>query len=272
MIDAEKDPEGYARYMAERQEKRKKERLQQRLQEDNQLQSKSMKVSDSKDFKVGMKVVVVGLQNNPDKNGSLGTLFTYVTEKQRWTVEFHNGSRNNFKVENLQLVDEMPAASASTGDDNGDIPTPKIYISNLSADTTHDHLIALFSKIGLLAREPVLNAKGKSKGFEDEWPFAVKLYKPGHEGGDACVQFVDKAAAKAAINVYNGHVLRGSIIGVEYAGGGGGAKERAVQKARDRSRSKERLAELATLTKKLKDQEVPAELRGVFGSKERQDA
>jgi len=268
MIDAAKDPEGYARYMAERQEKRKKEREQQRLQEENQLQSKSMKVSDSKEFKVGMKIVVVGLQNNPEKNGSLGTLVSYVTEKQRWAVEFHNGSRNNFKVENLQLVDEMPATSANIGDDNCDIPTSKVYISNLSAETTHDHLIALFSKVGLLAREPVLNAKGKSKGFEDEWPFAVKMYKPGREGGDACVQFVDKEAAKAAIKAYNGHVLRGSIIGVEYAGGGGGAKERAEQKAKDRAdpAEVERLAELAALTKKLKEREVPAELRGVFGS------
>lgn len=265
MIDPAKDPEGYAKYMAERTEKRRQERLQQRNQEDNQVQSQSVKLSDSKEFKVGMKVVVVGLQNNPEKNGSLGTLDSYVVEKQRWAVEFHNGSRNNFKVDNLQLVDEAPAAFASTEDDNADIPTSKIYITNLSADTTHEHLIALFSKIGLLAREPVLNAKGKSKGFEDEWPFAVKLYKPGREGGDACVQFVDKAAAKAAMKTYNGHVLRGSAISVEYAGGGGGAKEKAEKKARDRSRSKERLAELEKIKKKLKDEEIPAELRGVFG-------
>ena len=58
MIDAVKDPEGYARYMKERQEKRKLERLQQRLQEENQVQSKSAKLSDSKDFKVGLKVVL----------------------------------------------------------------------------------------------------------------------------------------------------------------------------------------------------------------------
>lgn len=265
MIDAEKDPEGYARYMKERQEKRKLERFQQKLAEENPVQSESLKLSDSREFKAGLKVVVVGLKSNPEKNGSLGTLFNYVTEKQRWAVEFHNGSINNFKADNLKLVDEAPAASASAADDAGDIPTSKIYISNLSAETTQDHLISLFGKIGVLAREPILNAKGKSKGYEDEWPFAVKLYKPGHEGGDACVQFIDKEAARAAIKAYNGHVVRGSTVSVEYAGGGGGAKERAIKKARDRSRSKERLAELAKLTKKLKDQEGPAEIRGVFG-------
>merc|ERR1712070_1037910 len=78
--------------------------------------------------------------------------------------------------------------------------------------------LAFFSQIGTLAREPVRDAKGHGKGFPDEWPFAVKLYKPGKEGGDACVQYVDKCAAKAAIKAYNGHFLKGTSIKVEYAG------------------------------------------------------
>lgn len=260
MIDPEKDPEGYARYLKEKEEKRKQERKQQRIQEDNELRAKSVKVSDSKDFKVGSQVVIVGLQKNPEKNGSLGTLISYVREKERWAVEFRNGSTNNFKVDNLQLVEE-PAASAAAVDESGEIPTAKIYISNLSAETTTEHLIKLFGGVGMLAREPFRNAKGNTKGYPDEWPFAVKLYKPGTAGGDACVEFMERIAAKEAIRTYNGYVLGGSTITVEYAGGGAGV---AGVKSRDRSRSRERLAELEKLKKKLKDEEVPACLRGVF--------
>jgi len=261
MIDPEKDPEGYAKYMKEREEKRKKERQQQRVQDDNQARSKNIVLTGSKEFKVGLPVVVVGLQSNPEKNGSLGTLLTYVTEKQRWAVEFHNGSVNNFKVDNLQLVEDT--AASSTVEDTGDIPTAKIYINNLAAETTADHLIALFCGIGMIAKQPVLNAKGKSKGYEDEWPFAVKLYKPGTEGGDARVEFKDKLAAKAAIKAYNGHALKGSTISVAYAGGAA-ESVRGEAKRRDRSRSRERLAELDKLKKKLKDQEEPREIAGVF--------
>ena len=71
-------------------------------------------------------------------------------------------------------------------DDDSSIPTAKLYITNLSAETEESHLIALFSKVGVLAKEPIRNAKGSTKGYQDEWPFAVKIYKPGTEGGDGC--------------------------------------------------------------------------------------
>jgi len=260
MIDPAKDPEGYARYVKEKEEKRKRERKQQKEKEDNAARSKNLKLSDSKEFKVGLQVVVVGLQKNPEKNGSLGTLMSYVADKERWAVEFRNGSTNNFKVDNLQIVDEPPASVAGV-EDAGEIPTAKIYVSNMSAETTSEHLIKLFGGVGMLAKEPIRNAKGGSKGFPDEWPFAVKLYKPGTEGGDACVEFVERIAAKEAIKTYNGHVLCGSTINVAYAGGGAAV---GGEKSRDRSRSRERIAELEKLKKKLKDEEVPACLRGVF--------
>merc|ERR1740117_1410497 len=100
----------------------------------------------------------------------------------------------------------------------------------------------------MLARDPIRNAKGMTKGYQDEWPFAVKLYKPGRDGGDGCVEYMHKASAKAAIKAYNGYSLKGSTIKVEYAGGGEQlAGINSVAKSRDRSRSRERLAELAKL-------------------------
>eukprot|EP00928_Gymnodinium_smaydae_P092606 TRINITY_DN7650_c0_g3_i1.p1 TRINITY_DN7650_c0_g3~~TRINITY_DN7650_c0_g3_i1.p1 ORF type:complete len:264 (+),score=60.12 TRINITY_DN7650_c0_g3_i1:304-1095(+) len=263
MIDPSKDPEGYARYMKEREEKRKKERQQQRVAEESKARLQSIKTSEPREFKEGLKVMVFGLQKNPEKNGSVGTLKGYIADKERWTVEFHNGSTNNFKVDNLQIVDDEPASAAA--DDNSDIPTSKIYISNLSAQTTEEHLIKLFSGIGVLAREPVRNAKGKSKGFQDEWPFAVKMYKPGTDGGDACVEFLDKTSAKGAIKAYNDYIFKGSKIRVEYAGGGPKEGADAEAKRRDRSRSRERIAALNQLKKKLDDEKRPAELAGIFG-------
>lgn len=264
MIDPEKDPEGYARYMKERAEKRKLEQKEQRMKQDTDARLKSLKEGVPQELKVGLQVMVIGLQKNPEKNGSLGTLQSYVAEKERWAVEFRNGSQNNFKAENLQVVDDGSSKAEVADEKDEDIPTAKVYVSNLSADTTADHLTKLFSGSGLIAREPVRNAKGKSKGYEDEWPFAVKLYKPGTEGGDACVEFVNKFSAKAAIKSLQGHVLRGATINVSYAGGGPIGGE-VKTKSRDRSRSRERLAQLAELQKSLVDKQRPPELAGIFG-------
>lgn len=273
-IDAEKDPEGYARYLKERAEKMKQQKQADKQAEAREARLKKMKISGSREFKVGLQVVVTGLQKNPDKNGSIGTLVRYVEEKGRWAVEFHSGSTNNFLADNLEIVEkpEEEAASSAAGagkgkaEDDAEIPTSKIYISGLSAETTRDHLVELFSGIGLIDKEPVRNAKGKTKGYSDEWPLFVKLHKPGQENGDATVKFVDPVAAKAAIKSFTGHWLKGSIITVQFAGGEG-AVAVSEPKLRNRSRSRERLAELDRLQKKLKDAEVPRELRGIFGTK-----
>ena len=47
--------------------------------------------------------MVVGLQKSPEKNGAIGVLKAFVTEKDRWAVEFASGTTNNFKIENLQV-------------------------------------------------------------------------------------------------------------------------------------------------------------------------
>merc|ERR1711924_290757 len=94
----------------------------------------------------------------------------------------------------------------------------------------------LFGGIGTIARSPIKREhlswkflkdendakgrKGTSKGFQDEWPLAIKLYKPGKEGGDAQVEYTDRLAAKAAVNTFNGFKLKDNSIGVKYAGQG----------------------------------------------------
>lgn len=271
-IDAEKDPEGYARYLKERAEKMKKAKQVGEQAEAREARLKKIKISGSREFKVGLQVMVTGLQKNPDKNGSMGTLVKYVEEKGRWAVEFHSGSTNNFLADNLEIVEKPGEEAASSaagagkgqGEDDAEIPTSKIYISGLSAETSREHLVELFSSIGMIDKEPVLNAKGKTKGYSDEWGLSVKLYKPGQENGDAAIKFVDKVAAKSAIKTFNGHSLKGSIITVQFAGGEW-AVAAAEAKKRSRSRSRERLAELERVKKKLKDAEVPREVRGIFG-------
>lgn len=210
-------------------------------------------------FKPGLQVMVQDLASNKDKNGSIGELVEYIAAKGRWTVLFGNKTTNNFKIDNLVIQDVQPQIME---EDVGEIPTAKIYITNLSKDTNESHLIHLFGGIGALAKEPLKNAKGKSKGYADEWPFAVKLYKPGVEGGDACVEFIDKCSARAAIKTYNGHSLRGSTIQVAYAGGGG-KKDEPRERSRSRERiqkmEKERLAALAAVSSRIKENEPISE-------------
>lgn len=167
----------------------------------------------SLELKPGQKIRIQGLQKNPEKNGSLGTLVEYNAAKERWVVEFASSATNNFKAENLECVDDGFGV-----DDNEEIPTAKVYITNLSADTEVQDLIDLFGGIGALEREAQRTSKGGAKGFRDEWPYAAKVYKPGKAGGDGCVEYMDKFAAKASITAFNGYRLKGSKIGVAYAG------------------------------------------------------
>jgi len=170
--------------------------------------------SDPEDdeFRPGRTVVVKGLQKNPEKNGSIGKLLEFNKDKGRWSVELTGGS-NNFKEENLEL---MPDNSDVVKDDE-EPPTAKIYIQGLSADTTEKDLQALFGGCGMIAKE---KPKSRTPGFEDQWPYAVKLYKPGKSNGDACVTYMDSFAAKAAIKTYNRYKFKGSKIKVQYAGQG----------------------------------------------------
>merc|ERR1719253_158429 len=154
-----------------------------------------------------------GLQKNPEKNGSIGRLVEFNAEKGRWAVEL-SGGNNNFKEDNLELLPD----NSDVIDENEEPPTSKIYITNLSADTKEQDLIDFFSKIGVIAKAKPKS--GRDRGFEDQWPFAVKLYKPGKEGGDGSVEYMDPYAAKAAIKTYNRFKFKGSKIGVAYAGQG----------------------------------------------------
>merc|ERR1712127_380487 len=78
--------------------------------------------------------------------------------------------------------------------------------------------MGLFGAIGKVARERPKSAR--DRGFEDTWPFAVKLYKPGRNDGDACITYVDAYAARAAIKTYHRYRLKGGKLGVKYAGQG----------------------------------------------------
>jgi RNA-binding protein FUS len=70
-----------------------------------------------------------------------------------------------------------------------------------------------------------------------QWPFKIKLYKPGVEGGDAVLTYEDATAAASAPSFFNGAELKGRKIGVTMAsappepvggwqGGGGGGGRR----------------------------------------------
>jgi RNA recognition motif-containing protein len=161
---------------------------------------------------------VHSLQKNPEKNGSIGILGAFNSEKGRWAVIFDDHHSINFKQENLHLMPDIDAS------DKSEPPTAKLYITNLSASTTEEDLITLFGGIGSLAKSQYTRdkgvRKGSSKGFQDEWPYAVKLYKPGSKGGDASVEYADRLAAKAAVQTYNGYRLKDARIGVALAGAG----------------------------------------------------
>lgn len=174
---------------------------------------KSPEKPDDDTFRPGRTVITHGLQKNPEKNGSIGVLVEFNKEKGRWVVEFSSGN-NNFKEDNLELMPD----NSDVIDDKEEPPTAKIYITKLSADTTEKDIQDLFSGCGVIAKEKPKSSR--DRGFEDQWPFAVKLYKPGKADGDGCITFQDPHAAKAAIKTYNRYKFKGSRIGVAYAGQG----------------------------------------------------
>jgi len=177
---------------------------------------------DDDTYRAGRQVIVKGLQKNPEKNGSFGALVEFNAEKGRWVVALSTGNAN-FKEENLELMPD----NSDIIDDKEEPPTAKIYITNLSADTTDKDLMGLFGGCGVIAKE---KPKTRTPGFEDQWPFAVKLYKAGREGGDAQITYMDPHAAKAAIKTYNRYKFKGAKIGVAYAGQGKVFAEVELQK------------------------------------------
>lgn len=151
------------------------------------------------------------LQKNPEKNGTLGTLVEFNADKGRWVVSLASGN-TNLKEENLDLMPD----NSDVIDEKQEPPTAKIYITHLPANTKEQDLIDLFGAVGKIAKE-----KPKvGRGFEDQWPYAVKLYKPGRSDGDACIEYMDPQAAKFAIKTYNRFKFKGTRIGVAYAGQG----------------------------------------------------
>merc|ERR1719487_2567086 len=143
----------------------------------------------------------------------MGSLVEFIQEKGRWAVSFSAGN-NNFKEENLELMPD----NSDVIDEHEEPPTAKIYIAGLAAEITEKDLQDLFGGCGVIAKE--MPKDSRNRGFQDQWPFAVKLYKPGKEGGDACVEYMDPHAAKAAIKTYNRYKWKGSKISVSYAGQG----------------------------------------------------
>jgi len=167
---------------------------------------------DDDEYRVGRQVMVKGLQKNPEKNGSIGNLVEFNKEKGRWVVAI-SGGNNNFKEDNLELM----ADNSDVINENEEPPTTKVYITNLAADVTDKDLLTLFGACGLIERAP---PKSGPKGFRDTWPFDVKLYKPGRDGGDACLTYMDGQSAKAAIKSFHRYKFKGSKLGVAYAGQG----------------------------------------------------
>lgn len=207
----------------EKRRDRSRDRGDKSSRKEEETKPKEKEEKEDLEFKSGRRVVVHGLAKNPEKNGAIGVLGDFNKEKARWAVDFSSGSSNNFKEDNLEVLPDV-----KEDDDDEEAPTAKIYITNLSADTTDKDLIALFGGLGVIAKETQRSSKGGAKGFADQWPYAVKLYKPGRDKGDGCLEYQDKLAAKAAIRTYNGYRLKGSRIGVAYAGTGKKYEEREL--------------------------------------------
>mmetsp|Transcript_23468 Transcript_23468/g.79899 ORF Transcript_23468/g.79899 Transcript_23468/m.79899 type:complete len:267 (-) Transcript_23468:1034-1834(-) len=89
----------------------------------------------------------------------------------------------------------------------------RVYITGLSDKVTEDDLVDLFRGIGVIAKIK------QKRGFKDQWPWSVKLYKDerGFPKGDATVSYEDPMAAHSAGEFFNGYELRGSKITVEMA-------------------------------------------------------
>lgn len=206
---------------------RKREKKEERSRSRGRDKSKERKGEEKVELKPGVKVRIHGLQKNPEKNGAIGTLVEFNDEKQRWVVEFSSSATHNFKVDNLE---PYTVNSALDNMKDEDIPTPKIFISNLSADTTVDDLVKAFGSVGQITKEAQRDSRGQKQGFPDEWPPSVKISKPGRRGTDAKLEYEDKCAARAAIIAFDGSKLKGSKIGVCFAGQGMTFEKRELTK------------------------------------------
>lgn len=250
----------------EMRERRRKDAAQKKEQEENAEREARMKQrrrdNEALGFKAGMRVMVKDLASNKEKNGTVGTLVEFVASKDRWAVVFGNHNTNNFRLENLAVVEDSPVEEGS----DSEIPTAKVYITNLPGGATEDNLVKLFGCMGSLDREPVRNAKGQTKGFPDEWPFAVKLYKPGTQGGDALVRYEARISARAAVRRLNGHEMMGSVLGVSYAGGGKRPRSRSRSRERLDAAERDRIRELEAVQQRIKDNE-PISDKKYFGDR-----
>eukprot|EP00746_Dinoflagellata_sp_MGD_P163595 gnl/MRDRNA2_/MRDRNA2_91732_c1_seq1.p1 gnl/MRDRNA2_/MRDRNA2_91732_c1~~gnl/MRDRNA2_/MRDRNA2_91732_c1_seq1.p1 ORF type:complete len:211 (+),score=54.47 gnl/MRDRNA2_/MRDRNA2_91732_c1_seq1:85-717(+) len=160
------------------------------------------------DIKKGCKVEIDGTP----MHGSIGEAVEWLTDKDRWKIKFPSGSTKNFKIENLSVFDDAKPPLPE-----GCTKFWKIYITNLSKQVTKQNLLDYFSKVGTIAKERQVDRKGAPVGYKDQWPHAVKLYKPGEQGGDALLEFEDSEAAWESLR-QNGKEFLGSKIGVEVAG------------------------------------------------------
>eukprot|EP00238_Polyblepharides_amylifera_P013289 CAMPEP_0196579332 /NCGR_PEP_ID=MMETSP1081-20130531/20340_1 /TAXON_ID=36882 /ORGANISM="Pyramimonas amylifera, Strain CCMP720" /LENGTH=123 /DNA_ID=CAMNT_0041898877 /DNA_START=159 /DNA_END=526 /DNA_ORIENTATION=+ len=89
----------------------------------------------------------------------------------------------------------------------------RVYFSGFPDDITEDDVRELFCGIGIIARQR------QKRGFKDQWPWAIKLYKEdnGKMKGDGTVTYEDPSAAQSAPEFFNGHVFRGKTIEVQMA-------------------------------------------------------
>eukprot|EP00240_Pyramimonas_obovata_P015130 CAMPEP_0118924224 /NCGR_PEP_ID=MMETSP1169-20130426/2455_1 /TAXON_ID=36882 /ORGANISM="Pyramimonas obovata, Strain CCMP722" /LENGTH=189 /DNA_ID=CAMNT_0006865315 /DNA_START=139 /DNA_END=706 /DNA_ORIENTATION=- len=89
----------------------------------------------------------------------------------------------------------------------------RIYVTGFPEDATEDEVRELFSGIGVIARVR------QKRGYKDQWPFAIKMYKDdsGKLKGDGTVTYEDPSAAQAAPDFFNGYSMRGSTLTVQMA-------------------------------------------------------
>merc|ERR1719261_1532699 len=105
---------------------------------------------------VGKLVECVGTSSNT-MNGSIGTVVSWNSEKERWAVDFGAG----VGVKNLFPKSLQIATPKEKIDLNAPPPTnPKIYVSNLSERVTEDDLEDLFKDCGNIAKVPQKTSRG----------------------------------------------------------------------------------------------------------------
>merc|ERR1719253_898856 len=178
------------------------------------------------EIKVGSYVEVVGT-SNAQLNGTKGKIVEWRPDKERWAVHLNVGVKNLLPKNLKPAVKEEEVDYSKT-------PTTgnKVYVSYLHRKTTEDDLLKLFSACGIIAKIPQKDHKGAPDGFPDEWPHAIKMYKPGRDRGDALVEYQDPFAAAAAVKQLHQKEVHGKKIRVEFASAsykkssGGGDRDR----------------------------------------------